>query len=234
MVCEGWTRRSLAKATAPREATPERRVPPEAYILYAAGIQLQQQDKHAEAIARLEEALKLDPKSASILHGIGYAYYRLSKNDEAVDYLKRSLALDPENGPAHETLAFVHAAATRRDEALKELEAAARSKRRPSSLDPELPHPEAGDPCPAEEAEASEERGERAALAWDILAGLDPAERRLIALRTFEERSWKEIGAILSENPRTLRSRYSRLLARLRAERALEPSSPSPSEDRHV
>ena len=120
-------------ATAPREATPERRVPPKAYILYAAGIQLQQQDKHAEAIARLEEALKLDPKSASILHGIGYSYYRLSKNDEAVDYLKRSLALDPENGPAHETLAFVHAAATRRDEALKELEAAARSKRRPSS-----------------------------------------------------------------------------------------------------
>jgi RNA polymerase sigma factor (sigma-70 family) len=105
-------------------------------------------------------------------------------------------------------------------------------RKRPHGMDPDLPLPAASDPCPAEEALAREERDARASLAREILTRLAPAERRLVGLRTFEERSWKEIAAILDENPRTLRSRYSRLLARLRAEEAAQPAAAA--EDPHV
>ena len=64
-------------------------------------------------------------------------------------------------------------------------------------------------------AEAEEERLERD-LANRLLAGLPRPKRELLCLRDLEERSWEDIAGILGENPRTLRSRYSRLRAELK------------------
>lgn len=56
----------------------------------------------------------------------------------------------------------------------------------------------------------------RKELAWRILAGLPRRDRELLTLRHLDGRSWNDVARILDENPRTVRSRYSRLLARLK------------------
>lgn len=53
------------------------------------------------------------------------------------------------------------------------------------------------------------------ALARRVLAGLDRADRRLLALRVLEGLSWDEVAQVLDERPSTLRSRYTRLRQRL-------------------
>jgi tetratricopeptide (TPR) repeat protein len=108
-----------------------RRVPPEAYARFCKGVALKLQEKHAEAIEALQQALQLDPRSPSILFEIGHCYYSLTKNAEALDYLTRSLALDPDNGLAHEILAFTHFAMGNREKWLAALEAAAHAARPP-------------------------------------------------------------------------------------------------------
>jgi RNA polymerase sigma-70 factor (ECF subfamily) len=98
---------------------------------------------------------------------------------------------------------------------------AARSllRKRPSqSLDShlvDLPLPSGGDP--AREVAEREEAERRRARAWAILGALPRRDRELLTLRSLEARSWREIASILQENERTLRSRYSRLLKRLKA-----------------
>ena len=56
----------------------------------------------------------------------------------------------------------------------------------------------------------------RKELAWRILAGLPRRDRELLTLRHIEGRCWNDVARILDENPRTVRSRYSRLLVRLK------------------
>ena len=101
-------------------------------VLFCEALALKARGKHAEALARLEQALALDRESPTLLFEIGHCHYRMGKPDEAARFLQRSLALDPDNGPAHETMAFVHAAASRRAEALEAFEAAAKAARRPA------------------------------------------------------------------------------------------------------
>jgi RNA polymerase sigma factor (sigma-70 family) len=69
---------------------------------------------------------------------------------------------------------------------------------------------------PLERVVEREDEGEKKVLVWRILAGLPRRDRDLLVLRHLEGRSWSEVAAILDQNPRTLRSRYSRLLARLK------------------
>ncbi len=64
-------------------------------------------------------------------------------------------------------------------------------------------------------AEAEEQRLERD-LARRLLSGLPRAKRELLCLRDLEGLRWEDIAEILGENPRTLRSRYSRLRAELK------------------
>jgi RNA polymerase sigma factor (sigma-70 family) len=72
---------------------------------------------------------------------------------------------------------------------------------------------------------AEREEGERRKhFAWKILAGLPRRDRDLLTLRNFETRSWREIATILQENERTLRSRYSRLLSRLKENVVYSPT----------
>jgi RNA polymerase sigma factor (sigma-70 family) len=81
---------------------------------------------------------------------------------------------------------------------------------------------------------AEQEEGElRKQLAWKILASLPRRDRELLTLRNLEARSWREIATILQENERTLRSRYSRLLSRLKAT-LVHTGTTEDSEDSHV
>lgn len=77
---------------------------------------------------------------------------------------------------------------------------------------------------PAVEVEKQEEGELRKLFAWKILAGLPRRDRDLLTLRTFEARSWREIATIMQENERTLRSRFSRLLSRLKANLVYAPN----------
>ena len=51
--------------------------------LYEQGHELWLNDEHEQAVARLTEAIRLDPKSAEALHLRGLAYYSLDKLDAA-------------------------------------------------------------------------------------------------------------------------------------------------------
>lgn len=84
------------------------------------------------------------------------------------------------------------------------------------SLETYFPEVSDSDGDPAHVVADEEDLRRKKKLAWRILGDLPHRDRRLLTLRTFEERSWREIARILDENERTLRSRYSRLLARLK------------------
>ena len=77
----------------------------------------------------------------------------------------------------------------------------------------EVPRP---DSDPARLVADEEDLRRKKKVAWAILAELPRRDRRLLTLRNLEARSWREIAQILQENERTLRSRYSRLLAKLK------------------
>ncbi|MBM4041420.1 MAG: tetratricopeptide repeat protein [Planctomycetes bacterium] len=115
----------------PAKEAPRRELPLEAQVLFMEAVQLKEQKKFADAIERFQKVLEFDKDSATVLFELGFCHYSLGKNKEALEFLKRSLELDPQNGMAHETLAFVYNALNERDKALDELEAAAKSGRRP-------------------------------------------------------------------------------------------------------
>jgi RNA polymerase sigma-70 factor (ECF subfamily) len=96
------------------------------------------------------------------------------------------------------------------------------------SLEPYLLEMPRADSDPARLVADEEDLRLKKELAWEILADLALRDRRLLTLRNLEGRSWREIAKILQENERTLRSRYSRLLARLK--RRLVPGE----EESHV
>ena len=89
--------------------------------------------------------------------------------------------------------------------------------RRIRPVDGLLPEPLDASADPAGLVAQAEDLRQRHAEAERILAGLPEAKRNLIVLRDLEGRSWRSIAAALGENERTLRSRYSRLKAELRA-----------------
>ncbi len=130
----------LVALAAPRAATAgeravdewaERRVAPQAYVLYCKGLRLQYQKKYAGAIKVYEEALRLDKRSAAILFEIGNCHRLMGKHKKAVEVLQRALKIQPEYGPGHESLAYAYHALRRRADSLRELERAARAAIRP-------------------------------------------------------------------------------------------------------
>lgn len=98
-------------------------------------------------------------------------------------------------------------------------------KKPPRPLDPYLLDVPTRSGDPALEAVEHEEGELRKRLAWKILARLPRRDRDLLTLRNYEDRSWREIATILQENERTLRSRYSRLLSRLKTRLAYSEDS---------
>lgn len=108
-----------------------------------------------------------------------------------------------------------------------------RKKRPQCGLEPEQLDGMPAGPDVADRAAEREQASLRKQLAWSILAGLPRRDRELLTLRLLEGRSWKEIAEILVENSRTLRSRYSRLIARLKT-RLVPCISTPPEEGPHV
>jgi RNA polymerase sigma factor (sigma-70 family) len=98
-----------------------------------------------------------------------------------------------------------------------------RERRSPALLDGPLEEP--ADPT-ADPARAAEDR-EQAELGREearrLLAGLNRDERELLAWRAIEGGSWAGLAARRGEKESTLRSRYTRLCAALRATRKEEP-----------
>ncbi len=73
------------------------------------------------------------------------------------------------------------------------------------------------DADPAARAELAEEEAHDRAAAVALLAELPRPQRELLALRELEGWSWEAIGRLLGEKTSTLRARYARLRADLRA-----------------
>ena len=88
-------------------------------------------------------------------------------------------------------------------------------------------------PEPLDHVVDREDEGAKKVLVWRILAGLPRHDRELLVLRHLEGRSWNDVATILDQNPRTLRSRYSRLLARLK-ENPIPCQPATPEEGPHV
>jgi tetratricopeptide (TPR) repeat protein len=81
---------------APPEATPT------ADELVEEGFLLSRDRRWADAIARYNEALKLEPDNQKALRNLGFALNRIRKHDEALRALSKGLELEVER-PAHES-----------------------------------------------------------------------------------------------------------------------------------
>jgi tetratricopeptide (TPR) repeat protein len=68
--------------------------------LFLATVYLAQQ-KPDDAIGRLDELLKLNPRDTDALYNLGRAYLQKEELVKAVEALKRSVALNPERSEAH-------------------------------------------------------------------------------------------------------------------------------------
>lgn len=86
--------------------------PPEAqaYYEFLLARRLEAQDDAAGALAALERARKLDPKSAEISAEIAGFHARQNQGPEAVAAAEAALKLDPDNDEAHRILGLVYSA----------------------------------------------------------------------------------------------------------------------------
>jgi tetratricopeptide (TPR) repeat protein len=93
---------------------------------------LVKQKKPKEAIAKLQEALTIDPKRAATLGNLGQAYASSGQYEKAADYYELALKSEPDVPNFHFGLALVQMSLGRREEALLQLQEASR-------LDPNNP-----------------------------------------------------------------------------------------------
>ena len=71
---------------------------------YAAGRQLVEDGKYAEAIPLLEKAVAADAKNADALNYLGYSNRQLGNHDAALDHYQAALAIEPRHRGANEYL----------------------------------------------------------------------------------------------------------------------------------
>lgn len=76
--------------------------------LYMEGLALFGKDQHEEAIAKYEEALRIDPEWTDALHGKAMALMQLERYDEAIEAGKRIVELDPNDAFAHTSLSMFY------------------------------------------------------------------------------------------------------------------------------
>ena len=77
-------------------AIAERGLPGEVTLLYARGLIWRSQGKWEEALASLERAVTLSPRSSTMLYELGDTYLRLRRYEEAETHFDRELALRPD------------------------------------------------------------------------------------------------------------------------------------------
>ena len=71
---------------------------------FAAGRQLVEDGKYAEAIPLLEKAVAADAKNADALNYLGYSNRKLGNNDAALTHYQAALAIEPRHRGANEYL----------------------------------------------------------------------------------------------------------------------------------
>lgn len=84
--------------------TPDKPAAHDAMSLARAGRAYLQQEKFDDALAALNEALRLDPKNAQVRNARGYAYLRLHQYREALADFNEALRLNPNYANAHRNL----------------------------------------------------------------------------------------------------------------------------------
>ncbi|MDH5674060.1 MAG: tetratricopeptide repeat protein [Myxococcales bacterium] len=75
--------------------------------------------KHDEAVAELEDALRLRPDVGEISYTLGLTLGRLERHDEAVDAFEIAIEAEPDNVLYYQSMGFALESAERRDEAVR-------------------------------------------------------------------------------------------------------------------
>jgi tetratricopeptide (TPR) repeat protein len=95
--------------------------------LSTEGWQLWQQQKMAEAAAKFEQAVKLDPQAPNAWNGLGWAQFNSGDSEAAVEAFEKCVELEPEHPAALNGLGQVYLMWREYDTAEKYLKKAARS-----------------------------------------------------------------------------------------------------------
>lgn len=82
------------------------------------------QKRHAEVLAHVESAIRLDPENAVYHEAAGYALFQLKRLDESSRFYEKGAALDPRNARLRDSLGTVFAAAGRMAEAIDQFKKA--------------------------------------------------------------------------------------------------------------
>ena len=93
--------------------------PNDAVAEYQVAQILQAQQQHAEAVARLEKAVALDPQFSEALVALGRARAGDQRYEEAIQLLERAVELTPRNEGAHYALMVTYRNAGRPQDALR-------------------------------------------------------------------------------------------------------------------
>ena len=90
------------------------------------GVELQDQNKPAQALVQYQEALRLDPSRHEAYNNIGRILIEQGKPQEALDYCRTAVQLDPKSALSRDNLGLVLVELRRFDEAMREFSEAAR------------------------------------------------------------------------------------------------------------
>jgi tetratricopeptide (TPR) repeat protein len=69
------------------------------------GLKFYREKKYDEALAELEQAIKLDPKNATIVNNYGFTLYKMEKYQESVDWFIKTINIDQNRAVAYVNLA---------------------------------------------------------------------------------------------------------------------------------
>jgi len=80
----------------------------EVKALVQAGVKLHDEGKFDEAIAKYQEALKIDPNSGTAIFEIAYSNYQNGKPDVAIPFLEKLIKIDPTSAEAFDMLGNIY------------------------------------------------------------------------------------------------------------------------------
>jgi tetratricopeptide (TPR) repeat protein len=97
-----------ARPQRPATEQPKRAEDPEAKALYRRGFEHFANDRHEEAIALYEQALRLDPALAIAWNGLSLAYRQKGDLEAAIEAGRRLIELEPDDALSHTNLSILY------------------------------------------------------------------------------------------------------------------------------
>jgi len=94
--------------SAPAEPRAQRAENPDAKALYRRGFDHFANDRHDEAIALYEQALRIDPELAIAWNGLSLAHRQKGDLPAAIDAGRRLIALEPDDALSHTNLSILY------------------------------------------------------------------------------------------------------------------------------